>query len=96
MAVSKKEIKHIAHLARLNLSDKELESFTKEIGDILDYVDQLRQVRGQIPSQKNGYLKNVLRHDLVLEKEQKLLLEQKHQTEKGYLKIPLVFNHDKS
>lgn len=34
----------VANLARLELSDQEVELFTRQIGDILQYVDQLQKV----------------------------------------------------
>src|SRR3989338_2641532 len=38
------EVKHIVKLANLQVSDKELELYTKQIQDILGYVDQLEEV----------------------------------------------------
>jgi aspartyl-tRNA(Asn)/glutamyl-tRNA(Gln) amidotransferase subunit C len=37
-------VRYIANLARLNLSDEEVESFTTQLGAILDHVEQLEQV----------------------------------------------------
>ena len=34
----------VAHLARLELTDAELETMTRQLSAILDYVDQLQQV----------------------------------------------------
>lgn len=36
------EVKRIAELARLALTDDELELFTRQLGDILTYVEQIR------------------------------------------------------
>lgn len=34
----------VANLARLELTDREVELFTQQIGDVLKYVDQLQKV----------------------------------------------------
>ena len=42
--ISKEEVKHIAKLARLGLSEKETEKFQKELSSILDYIEKLKEV----------------------------------------------------
>lgn len=42
--ISKKQVEHIAHLARLKLSEKEKEKFSKELSQILDFVEKLNEV----------------------------------------------------
>ncbi len=44
MSVTRKEVEHIAHLAKLKLNEDELEEFTKDLNQILTYVDQLNEV----------------------------------------------------
>jgi aspartyl-tRNA(Asn)/glutamyl-tRNA(Gln) amidotransferase subunit C len=44
MAITLEEARWIAHLARLELSDNELETMSSQISAILDYVQQLQQV----------------------------------------------------
>ena len=41
MALTRKEIEAIAHLARLNLSQEELERFAPQLEQILGYVESL-------------------------------------------------------
>lgn len=43
-ALSADQVRHIAALARLELSDAEVARLTGELGAILGYVDQLREV----------------------------------------------------
>ena len=38
-----KELKHIADLARIKLSKDEAKKFPKELGSILDFIDQLNK-----------------------------------------------------
>jgi aspartyl-tRNA(Asn)/glutamyl-tRNA(Gln) amidotransferase subunit C len=39
--VSRDDVRHIARLARLELTDEEVERFRRELSTILDYVEQL-------------------------------------------------------
>ena len=41
-ALSKQEVERIAELARLELSAAELDLFTRQLGEILTYVEQIR------------------------------------------------------
>jgi aspartyl-tRNA(Asn)/glutamyl-tRNA(Gln) amidotransferase subunit C len=41
-ALNREQVKRIADLARLELSAEELDLFTRQLGDILTYVEQIR------------------------------------------------------
>jgi aspartyl-tRNA(Asn)/glutamyl-tRNA(Gln) amidotransferase subunit C len=42
--IERKTVEHIAHLARLEVSEEEIASFTRELGAILEYVEQLNEI----------------------------------------------------
>ncbi len=42
--ISIKDIDHVAKLARLRLSEKEKKTYTKQISEVLSYMDRLNQV----------------------------------------------------
>ena len=42
--ITKKDIIYVAHLARINLDEKELIYFTKQLEDILGYIEKLAKV----------------------------------------------------
>lgn len=44
MAVNRDEVLHIARLARLRLSEAEVETFGAQLSSILDYVEQLNEL----------------------------------------------------
>ena len=44
MAVDKKTVQKLAHLARLELTDEQVEKYGKDLGDILDWVEKLEEV----------------------------------------------------
>lgn len=44
MSVTEKEIRYIANLAKLHLSEEEVKSLTGDMNNILDYMDLLNEV----------------------------------------------------
>jgi aspartyl-tRNA(Asn)/glutamyl-tRNA(Gln) amidotransferase subunit C len=44
MKLTKEEIQHIAELARLDLTDEELEKYGSQLSNVLSYIDQLKEV----------------------------------------------------
>jgi aspartyl-tRNA(Asn)/glutamyl-tRNA(Gln) amidotransferase subunit C len=66
--VTKDEVKNLADLARVRLSDEEAEALSKEMDSILDYVGQIKNASVEdevlVP-----VLKNVMREDEPLNKD---------------------------
>ena len=69
MKITKQEVEHVAHLARLELGEEAIERFAGQIGDILAYVDKLKQVdtEGVAPTSHAISLTNAFRADEVVE-----------------------------
>lgn len=44
MPITKNDVKYIANLARLKLTEKEIEYFTGQLRNIISYVDQLKEL----------------------------------------------------
>ncbi|MBU0664466.1 MAG: Asp-tRNA(Asn)/Glu-tRNA(Gln) amidotransferase subunit GatC [Proteobacteria bacterium] len=44
MKITKEEVEKVAHLARLNLSEEELETMTTQLDTILSYVEKLDEL----------------------------------------------------
>ena len=42
--LEKKEIKHVAALARIGLKEKEIERYQKELSQVLDYFEKLKDL----------------------------------------------------
>jgi aspartyl-tRNA(Asn)/glutamyl-tRNA(Gln) amidotransferase subunit C len=65
MAITLDDARWIAHLARLDLSDAELQTMTPQLSAILDYVQQLQQVdtQGVEPLAHPLPMQNVFRPD---------------------------------
>jgi len=93
MDISKDTVRYVANLARINLTDKELDKFSHQLNDILDYIDQLKEVDiSKIPPTAHVLpIKNIKRKD-----EQKLSLNPKEvlknapSKEEASFKVPRV------
>ena len=44
MSISRDEVKHIAYLSRLQLSDDEVDLYTGHLSQILEYVEKLKSI----------------------------------------------------
>lgn len=65
MSLTADEVRWVAHLARLDLSDAELATMTRQLSAIVSYVDQLRTVdtQGVEPLAHALPIHNVFRED---------------------------------
>jgi aspartyl-tRNA(Asn)/glutamyl-tRNA(Gln) amidotransferase subunit C len=68
--ITKEEVSHVAHLARLHFNEAEKEKFTSQLNDILIYIDKLNQVDTPPEIQPTTHaisLNNAFRDDVVKE-----------------------------
>jgi aspartyl-tRNA(Asn)/glutamyl-tRNA(Gln) amidotransferase subunit C len=65
MALTADDVRWVAHLARLRLTDVELATMTRQLSAIVEYVDQLKQVNtdGVEPLAHALEVRNVFRDD---------------------------------
>lgn len=63
--LTKSEVKHIAKLANLKLSEKEIKKFSSQLSETLDYVDILKKLgtKGVEPTSQVSGLENITRKD---------------------------------
>jgi aspartyl-tRNA(Asn)/glutamyl-tRNA(Gln) amidotransferase subunit C len=73
MKLDKQQIQHIANLAKLDLSDEELEKYGGQLSDVLSYIDQLQEVdtNNVEPTAQVTGLVNAWREDEVMEWDEK-------------------------
>ena len=64
--IDRKTVEHVAKISRINLTDKEIEKFSKEISDVLNSFSLLKEVdtRGVKPSFQPTEIKNITREDI--------------------------------
>jgi len=92
--MKKKTVKHVALLANLKLSEKEIKKFQKQLSEILAYVDKLNELntKGIEPTSQVTGLENVFREDEPKPSlSQKEVLSGAKNTEKGMFKTKAIF-----
>jgi aspartyl-tRNA(Asn)/glutamyl-tRNA(Gln) amidotransferase subunit C len=88
MTVDEEEVRHVASLARVDLDEEEVDRFTEQFADILDYFEALDEVP---EIEAEAELANVMRPDEVREGlSQEEALQNAPETEDGYFKGPKV------
>ena len=97
MNLSKKEIEHIAKLARLELSEDEFDKYGSQLSAILGYIEMLGEVdtSGVEPTAQVTGLVNVLRDDRALDFDsagRETALKDAPQLLDGFIKVKKVFN----
>jgi aspartyl-tRNA(Asn)/glutamyl-tRNA(Gln) amidotransferase subunit C len=89
--LTKEEVLKLAKLARLRLSEEEVEKYTEELGEILSYVELLSKVDTSSlkPTNQVTGLHSVYRKDEVVEYQAKPeeLLEAAPESKDGYIKV---------
>lgn len=65
MKLTEDEVRHIALLARLGLSDAEIEKFRNQLSDILEHFEELKEVdtTNLPPTAQSVSLENIYRAD---------------------------------
>lgn len=96
MELTKKEIEHIAKLARLDLTNEELEKYGGQLSGILGYIDMLKEVdtTGVEPTAQVTGLENMLREDKIEEwdkAEVEAALKDSPDREGRFVKVKKVF-----
>jgi len=92
--VTADEIRRLARLSKIQLSDDEVEQYRKEFEKILGYVSQLQSAdtKGLKPTSQVTGLVNVTRpdeiHDYGVSKEQ--LIDLAPEQEDGYIKVQRI------
>jgi len=97
MSVSRKDVEHIAELARLKFNEDELENFTKQLNDILTYVEKLNELDTENveplshPVENN----NVFRDDIVKPSVPKNeALKNAPEKDENFFRVPKVIGGD--
>jgi len=66
--LTRQDIQKLARLARLSLTDEEIDSYSQDISEILNYIDQLSSVDTEsiMPTYQVSGLVNVMRSDEII------------------------------
>ena len=92
--ITKTDVEHVAELARLKLTEEEKQKFTQELGDILNYINELDELKDEEiePISQIGGLENIVRADEITNKSDRdNLLKNVPAQERGFIKVKQVF-----
>lgn len=92
--LDKKEVEHIANLARIKFSSDEIEGMRKDLSSILNYIDKLKKVDAENvePMTHSVNLKNVFRKDKGFRnKDSKKLVDLAPDKQDKYIKTKSIF-----
>jgi len=95
--ISQENVKHIAKLARLGITDEETVKLQKDLTAILDFIGKLSEVNVDNiePTAQATGLSNVWRTDEKIkrnEESRERLLDNAPETKDGYIKVKAVFD----
>lgn len=94
MKITKQEVEHLAHLARIELTESEKEKFQKQLSSVLDYVGKLKQIDLKKVEATIGAvkLKNIFRKDQAEQfKKQTDLINEAPDQDNRFYKVKEVF-----
>ena len=95
MALTREQVKHVAELAKLKLTDAEVDLFQGQLSAILDYAARLDELdTEQIPPTAGVLpLKNVMRPDACQPSfDRQSMLANAPATEDGFVKVKVVLD----
>lgn len=93
MNITKDEVAYVATLARLELNENAIDTFSEQIGDILAYVEKLNEVDtdGVPPTSHAIFLSNAFREDEpVAHLDRDRALQNAPEKEEGDFMVPKV------
>jgi aspartyl-tRNA(Asn)/glutamyl-tRNA(Gln) amidotransferase subunit C len=93
--IDREQVHKVAHLARLALTSEEEERFTTQLGDILDYFEQLNELDtdGVPPTARAIDVSNVTRTDKLEQwTDKEAILDCAPDREDEFFKVPKIMN----
>lgn len=95
MRITRADVVHVARLARLDLDDDEIETYTAQLGDILEHAARVEALdtAGVAPTAHPIPLANVLREDRAgpsLDRD--AVLSQAPDADNGYFRVPRILD----
>ncbi len=93
--INSEDVKKVAQLARLELPDEQIDTYTDQLEKILDYIDELGKVdtEGVPPTTRAVEVTNVFREDNVeITNVREQLLDLAPQRERDFYRVPKILS----
>ena len=91
--IDREQVRKVANLARLELTESEEEQFTRELGSILDYIEQLQELDTENvkPTTRAIDVSNITRADqLEPYQDRDALLQNSPEQDGDYFRVPKI------
>ena len=91
--ISSSDVRKVANLARLELAEDQIETYTAQLEEILSYVDQLQAIDTQniLPTTRAVEVVNAMRDDVVEVKcSREDILNQAPHREGDFFRVPKI------
>ena len=91
--ITKKDVEHVAKLARLELTEEEKQKFTGQLGDVLKHVEMMNEVDTTNVEPMNHPIdfSNVMRADNpIYENTREELMQNAPDSEGDFFKVPKI------
>lgn len=89
--IDKEKIKHLAHLSRLTLNEKEIEKLSQDLKKILDYVEKIKKINLENVEPLINITENLeMREDKEIPQDSKDIISNFPEKENNYLKVPKI------
>ena len=91
--ISPSDVRKVAQLARLQLPEDQIETYTEQLEEILSYVDQLQEIDTEniAPTTRAVEVVNAMREDLVeVNCSREDLLNQSPHREGDFFRVPKI------
>ncbi|MBR6298954.1 MAG: Asp-tRNA(Asn)/Glu-tRNA(Gln) amidotransferase subunit GatC [Candidatus Gastranaerophilales bacterium] len=91
--ITKKDVEHVAKLARLELTEEEKEKFTHQLGDVLAHVEKMNEVDTSNVEPMNHPIDfvNVTREDVkIYDSTREELMSNAPDVEGEFFKVPKI------
>ena len=91
--ITSNDVRKVAHLARLELQEDQIETYTEQLEQILSYVDQLQEIDTENipPTTRAVEVVNAMREDIVEVKcSREDILNQAPQREGDFFRVPKI------
>lgn len=93
--ITLKDVEHVAKLARLDLNEEEKNKFLDQMGKLLDYFNQLKEINTENiePMAHPVQAVNVVREDQITQScSRDEIMKNAPQEEDGYFKVPKIID----
>ena len=97
MTINKQDIRHVAKLAKLEISDESIEKITGQMDNIIGMVEKLSELDTEdVPEMYHGIsIQNIMREDKAVPgTDRELLFKNVKESKDGMIRVPAMIDNE--